>query len=59
MQTTFTDEVKNAAFLDEKSRSEVLQYLQEFYRDINNPRVVEKDIDQACRAKHKHRYEYQ
>lgn len=59
MQPTFTEEVKNAAYLDDRSRSEVLSYLQGFYLDLNNPRVVEKEIDQACRAKHKHRYEYQ
>ena len=58
MQPTLMEEVKNASYMDEKSRSQALKYLQEFYLDINDPRVVKKDIDQACRAKHKHRYEY-
>ena len=59
MQPTITEEIKNASYMDEKTRSEVLNYIQEFFLDINDPRVVQKDIDQACRAKHKHRYEYQ
>ncbi len=59
MQPTLMEEVKNATYMDEKSRTEVLKYIQEFYLDINNPRVVQKDIDRACRAKHKHRYEYE
>ena len=58
IQPKILEEVKNADYMDEKSRTEVQSYLAEFYADINNPNTVKKDIDQACRAKHKHRYEY-
>ncbi len=58
MQTRLLEEVSNATYMDEKSRSEARSYLNEFFADINNPSIVTKDIDQACRAKHKHRYEY-
>ncbi len=58
MQTRLLEEVSNATYMDEKSRTEARSYLNEFFADINNPNTVTKDIDQACRAKHKHRYEY-
>ena len=58
MQSKLVDEVKNATYMEEKSRSEIASYIQEFYKDINNPNTVRKNIDQACRAKHKHIYEY-
>lgn len=58
IQSKLIDEVKNAAFMDEKSRNDIVSYINEFYADISNPGKVKKDIDQACRAEHKHRYEY-
>ena len=58
VQSRLLEEVSNATYMDEKSRSEARSYLNEFFADINDPNTVRKDIDQACRAKHKHRYEY-
>ena len=58
LQPEIMEEVNQSTFMDEKTRSDVLRYLKEFYKDINNPKTVSEKIDKACRAKHKHRYEY-
>ncbi len=58
LQPDLMDEVNQTTFMDEKTRSDVLSYLKEFYKDINNPKTVTDKIDKACRAKHKHSYEY-
>ena len=58
MQSRLLEEVNKADYMDEKSRSEAKSYLNGFFVDINNPNTVRKNIDQACRAKHKHLYEY-
>jgi hypothetical protein len=58
LQPKMMDEVNQSTFMDEKTRSEVQSYIKEFYKDINNPKTVTEKIDKACRAKHKHRYEY-
>ena len=58
LQPKIVDEVNQADYIDEKSRSDVLEYINGFYKDINNPTKVKEKIDRACRAKHKHQYEY-
>ncbi len=58
LQPKIMDEVNGASYLDEKERSSILDYIIEFYADLNNPATVQTKIDQACRDKHKHRYEY-
>jgi len=58
LQPKMTNEVNQADFIEEKTRSDVLDYLKGFYKDINNPKTVTDKIDRACRAKHKHLYEY-
>lgn len=58
LQPKITNEVNQADYLEEKSRSDVLDYINGFYKDINNPSTVKEKIDRACRAKHKHQYEY-
>lgn len=58
LQPQIMEEIDEATYMDEKTRSSVRKYIIEFYSDINNPATVAKKIDRACRAKHKHRYEY-
>ena len=58
LQPRIMETVSEATYLEEKSRSAVSDYIGGFYKDINNPATVKNEIDQACRAKHKHRYEY-
>lgn len=58
LQPKIMEVVNDATILDEKNRSEVSNYINEFYKDISNPKTVTEKIDHACRAKHKHRYEY-
>ena len=58
LQPKITNTVNQADYLEEKSRSDVLDYINGFYKDINNPTTVTEKIDRACRAKHKHQYEY-
>ena len=54
----FIEELNDATYMEEKNRSDVRNYINEFYKDISNPTTVKDNIDQACRAKHKHLYEY-
>jgi len=58
LQPKIMETVMGATYLEEKNLSQVRDYITEFYKDISNPSTVEKQIDHACRAKHKHRYEY-
>ena len=58
IQPEIMKEVEEASYMEEKNREAVSAYIKEFYKDINNPNIVAKNIDKACRAKHKHRYEY-
>lgn len=58
LQPKIIEALEGATYLEEKNRSEVRDYVGEFYIDISNPKMVTMKIDQACRAKHKHRYEY-
>ena len=58
LQPRIMETIMGATYLDEQNRSDVSDYIREFYKDISNPAKVVKKIDQACRAKHKHRYEY-
>jgi len=48
--------INNASFLDAKNRSELINYLDDFYTTLNNPKEVNKKIIKTCRAKHKHTY---
>jgi hypothetical protein len=58
LQPKIVNEVNQADYIEEKSQSDVLDYINGFYKDINNPSTVKEKIDRACRAKHKHQYEY-
>lgn len=58
LQPDIVNMVNQADYMEEKTRSNILSYIQEFYKDINNPKTVTEKIDRACRANHKHRYEY-
>ena len=58
IQPKVLEEVNEATYMEEKNRSAVKNYINEFYKDISNPATVKNNIDQACRAKHKHLYEY-
>ena len=58
LQPRISETVMEANYLEEKNRSAVSDYISDFYKDVNNPATVQKEIDHACRAKHKHRYEY-
>jgi len=58
LQPKIIEEINEANYMEEKNRTAVLDYVNEFYKDINNPTIVKEKIDQACRAKHKHSYEY-
>lgn len=41
--------VENFEALDKKSRAEMMEYLEEFYTTIENPRMAEREIISVCR----------
>lgn len=49
--------VNNAIYLDDKNRTNIINYLDDFYTILKNPKEVNEKIIKACRAKHKHTYE--
>jgi len=49
---------RKAEFLSEKSKEMTLGYLDDFYKILDDPKAVEKYIVKACRANHKHLYQY-
>jgi len=57
IQPEITKEINTANYMDEKTITEVLNYIQSFYKSIANPQTVTKEINEACWAKHKHIYE--
>lgn len=57
IQPEITKEINNANYMDVESRTEVSDYIQSFYKSINNVKTVQNDINEGCWAKHKHIYE--
>lgn len=51
--------IDEASFLTEKTRKNMSKYLDIFYKNLDNPKHVEKKINMACRINHKHAYEYE
>ncbi len=51
--------ITDAHFLKESSRKNMNKYLETFYRNIDNPKYVDKKINGACKIDHKHAYEYE
>ncbi len=49
--------IENADFLSDKSRNSMTKYINGFYKNIKDPKYVDKKINKACRVKHKHAYE--
>lgn len=52
------NELQDANYLSPQGRDEMIAYLDSFYRLISDKKSVRTYIDRACRAKHKHIYEY-
>jgi hypothetical protein len=51
--------VTNASFLTDRSKNNMTKYLDSFYKNINDPKYVDKKINKACRVDHKHAFEYE
>ena len=45
-------------YLSDKSKTTAIKYLDNFYKDLDNPKLFKQRIVRACRAKHKHLFEY-
>jgi hypothetical protein len=52
------NELQDANYLSPQGKEEMIAYLDSFYRLISDEKSVRTKIDRACRAKHKHIYEY-
>jgi hypothetical protein len=50
------DIIENSHFLSGRNRSEMTTYLNTFYHNIDDPKYVDRQINRACRVKHKHKY---
>lgn len=51
-------ELDGISYLSDKAKKEMIDYFNSFYKVLNDPAYIDKNIDKACRAKHKHIYEY-
>ena len=51
------NDIYTAGFLTDKTRNSMNKYLDEFYRQINDPKQVDKRFIKACKVKHKHAHE--
>jgi hypothetical protein len=49
---------EESPYLSEKSKKTTLKFIDDFYKVLDNPKSLEQNITKACRAKHKHIYEY-
>lgn len=58
IQNELNDELNNASYLSDNSKDDMIDYLNSFYKLLNDLKYIDKNIDKACRAKHKHIYEY-
>lgn len=58
MKQVLYDEINNAQYLSANVKNDMTKYLDSFYDLISDPTYVKNNIDKACRAKHKHIYEY-
>ncbi len=51
------DVINESYFLTEKSRKNMTKYIDQFYKNLDNPKYVAKKINMACSINHKHAYE--
>lgn len=45
-------------YLSDKSKNSAIKYLDDFYKVLDKPKLFEQRVVRACRAKHKHLFEY-
>jgi hypothetical protein len=45
-------------YLSDKSKTSAIKYLDDFYKVLDKPKSFEQKIVRACRARHKHLFEY-
>jgi hypothetical protein len=45
-------------YLSDKSKTTAIKYLDDFYKVLDKPKSFEQKIVQACRANHKHLFEF-
>ncbi|MGI9530605.1 hypothetical protein [Lutimonas sp.] len=53
------DVINQSLFLTEKTRRNMIKYMDQFYKNMENPKYVDKKINKACRIDHKHAYDYE
>ena len=49
---------QDSEYLSEKSISSTIKFIDDFYKVLDNPKLFDQKIFKACRAKHKHIYQY-
>ena len=49
---------KESEYLSDKSKTSAIKYLDDFYKVLDKPKLFEQKVVRACRAKHKHLFEY-
>ena len=48
----------NDSLLSDKSKSSSIKFIDSFYKVLDNPKSFDQKIFKACRANHKHLFEY-
>lgn len=56
IQAQVFETIRNADFLSERNQREMITYLNGFFKKLNDPRYIKRNINMACKVKHKHRY---
>lgn len=51
------NEIETAEYLRDQTKKTMTKYMNSFYKNLKDPKYVDKKISKACRVKHKHAYE--
>ncbi len=57
IENELLNEIANADYLRDQTKKAMTKYMNSFYKNLKDPKYVEKKISKACRVKHKHAYE--
>ena len=57
LEQDLLDEIEKADYLRDQTKKAMTKYMNSFYKNLKDPKYVDKKINKACRVKHKHAYE--
>lgn len=57
LEQDLLNEIEKADYLRDQTKKAMTKYMNSFYKNLKDPKYVDKKINKACRVKHKHAYE--